>query len=153
MVDPASYPYFRKPGHCQSYPLTDLKTYKRGTPPLPFQFSEEPMNVADMASIMARASCDECGLLFETLSDLQNHVRNWCYAQSDRKRPRLESQSSEEEENDNHAFINMANEIKEETQERFNSKCSEIPGRWLYSEVGQRGSRDGHAPRRSTNDV
>ena len=70
-----------------------------------------------MASIMARASCDECGLLFETLSDLQNHVQNWCYGQSDRKRPKLESQSSEEEENDNNAFINMANEIKEETQE------------------------------------
>ena len=119
VVDPSSDPNFRKPGHCQSYPLTDLKTYKRGTPPLPFQFSKEPINVEDMASIMARASCDECGLLFETLSDLQNHVRNWCYGQSDRKRPRLESQSSEEEENDNHAFINMANEIKEETQERF----------------------------------
>ena len=119
VVDPSSDPNFRKPGQCQSYPLTDLKTYKRGTPPLPFQFSKEPINVEDMASIMARASCDECGLLFETLSDLQNHVRNWCYGQSDRKRPRLESQSSEEEENDNHAFINMANEIKEETQERF----------------------------------
>ena len=38
---------------------------------------------------------------------------------SDRKRPRLESQSSEEEENDNIAFINMANEIQEETEERF----------------------------------
>ena len=117
--DLASDPNFRKPGHCQSYPLTDLKTYKRVTPPLPFQFSKEPINVEDMASIMARASCDECGLLFETLSDLQNHVRNWCYGQSDRKRPRLESQSSEEEENDNNAFINMANGIKEETQERF----------------------------------
>ena len=77
--DLASDPNFRKPGHCQSYPLTDLKTYKRVTPPLPFQFSKEPINVEDMASIMARASCDECGLLFETLSDLQNHVRNWCY--------------------------------------------------------------------------
>ena len=44
-----------------------------------------------MASIMAGASCDECGLLFETLSDLQNDVRNWCYGQSDRKRPSLES--------------------------------------------------------------
>ena len=65
----------------------------------------------DMASIMACASCDE---LFETLSNLQNHVQNWC-----RKRPRLESQSSKEEENDNIAFINMANEIKEETEEQF----------------------------------
>ena len=79
MEDPASDPNFRKPGHCQSNPLTDLTTYKRGTPPLQFQFSKEPMNMEDMASIMARASCDECGLLFETLSDLQNHVRNWCY--------------------------------------------------------------------------
>ena len=61
---------------------------------------------------MARASCDECGLLFETLSDLQNHVQNWCYGQSDRKRPRLESQSSEERENDNNAFINMANILR-----------------------------------------
>ena len=26
VVDPASDPYFRKPGHCQSYPLKDLKT-------------------------------------------------------------------------------------------------------------------------------
>ena len=77
------------------------------------------MNVEDMASIMACASCDECGVLIETLSDLQNHVRNWCYGGSDTKRPRLESQSSEEEENDNIAFINMANEIKEETEERF----------------------------------
>ena len=77
------------------------------------------MNVEDMASILARASCDECGVLFETLSDLQNHVRSWCYRGSDRKRPRLESQSSEDEENDNIAFINMANQIKEETEERF----------------------------------
>ena len=75
------------------------------------------MNAEDMASIMAHASCDECGVLFETLSDLQNHVRIWCYGRSDRKRPRLESQSSEEEENDNIAFIKMANEIKEETEE------------------------------------
>ena len=80
MVDPRSHLNFRKPGHCQSYPLTDL--------------------MGDMASIMARASCVECGLLFKTLFDLQNHVRNWCFGQSDRKRPRLESQSSEEKENE-----------------------------------------------------
>ena len=72
------------------------------------------MNAEDMASIMARASCDECGVLFETLSDLQNHVQSWCYGGSDRKRPRLESQSSEEEENDNIAFIKMANESKKQ---------------------------------------
>ena len=106
VVDPRSHLNFRKPGHCQSYPLTDL--------------------MENMASIMARASCDECGLLFETLSDLQNHVRNWGYGESDRKRPRLESQSYEEEENDNIAFMKMANEIKEETEERFKAhvqKC------------------------------
>ena len=73
------------------------------------------MNLEDMASIMARASCDECCVLFETLSDLQNHVSSWCYEGSDRKRPR--SQSSEDKENDNIAFINMANQIKEETEE------------------------------------
>ena len=73
---------------------------------------------------------------FETLSDLQNHVRNWCYGGSDTKRPRLESQSSEEEENDNIAFINMANEIKEETEERFKAHGPEIPSRWLYAEAG-----------------
>ena len=96
----------------------ELKTYNRGVLPLNFQFSKEPMNVVDMASIMACASCDECGVLFETLSDLQNHIRSWCYRGSDRKRPRLESQSSDEE-NDNIAFINMANQIKEETEKRF----------------------------------
>ena len=116
-TDPRSHLNVRNPE--QPHPLADLKTYNRGVPPLHFQFSKEPMNVEDMASIMARASCDECGVLFETLSDLQNHVRNWCYGGSDTKRPRLESQSSEEEENDNIAFINMANEIKEETEERF----------------------------------
>ena len=116
-TEPKSHPNFRDPE--QPHPLVDLKTYNRGVPPLHFQFSKEPMNVEDMASIMARASCDECGVLFETLSDLQNHVPNWCYGGSERKRPRLESQSSEEEENDNIAFIKMANEIKEETEERF----------------------------------
>ena len=116
-TDPRSHLNFRNPE--QPHPLADLKTYNRGVPPLHFQFSKEHMNVEDMASIMAHASCDECGVLFETLSDLQNHVRNWCYGGSDTKRPRLESQSSEEEENDNIAFINMANEIKEETEERF----------------------------------
>ena len=116
-TDPRSHLNFRNPE--QPHPLADLKTYNRGVPPLHFQFSKEPMNVEDMASIMALASCDECGVLFETLSDLQNHVHNWCYGGSDTKRPRLESQSSEEEENDNIAFINMANEIKEETEERF----------------------------------
>ena len=94
---------------------------------------------------MAHASCDECGVLFETLSDLQNHVRSWCYGGSDRKRPRLESQSSEEEENDNIAFIKMANEIKEETEERFKAHVQK------YQAEG--GSRDGHAPWRSTNHV
>ena len=77
VVDPRSHLNFRKPLHCQSYSLKDLITYKRGPPPLHFQYSKEPMNDVDMASIMARASCDECGLLFETLSDLQNHVRNF----------------------------------------------------------------------------
>ena len=117
VVDPRSHPNFRNPE--QPHPLAVLKTYNRGAPPLFFQLSKEPMNAEDMASIMARASCDEWGVLFETLSDLQNHVRSWCYGGSDRKRPRLESQSSEEEENDNIAFIKMANEIKEETEERF----------------------------------
>ena len=74
VVDPRSHLNFRNPEHCQPHPLTDLKTNKRGTPPLHFQFRKEPMNVEDIASIMARASCDECGLLFETLSDLKNHV-------------------------------------------------------------------------------
>ena len=72
--------------------------------------------------------------------------------ESDRKRPRLESQSSEEEENDNLAFITMANEIKEETEERFKAHVQK-PSRWLYFEAGQRGSRYGHVPRRWTNDV
>ena len=116
-TEPRSHLNFRNPE--QPHPLADLKTYNKGAPPLHVQFSREPMNVEDMASIMARASCNECGVLFETLSDLQNHVRSWCYGGSDRKRPRLESQSSEEEENDNIAFIKMANEIKEETEERF----------------------------------
>ena len=118
MVDSKSHLNFRKPGNCQPHPLTHLKTNKRGIPPLHSHFSKEPMNVEDMASIMAHASCDECGLLFETLSNLQNFVQNWCYGESDRKRPRLESQSYEEE-NDNTAFINMANQIKEETEEQF----------------------------------
>ena len=108
-VEPRSHLNFRNP-------LADLKTYNRGVPPLHFLFSKEPMNVEYMTSIMARASCDECGVLFETLSDLQNHVCSWCYGGSDRKRPRLESQSSED---DNIALINMANQIKEETEERF----------------------------------
>ena len=43
-----------------------------------------------------------------------DHVCNRCYGGSDRKRPRLESQSSEEEENDNIGFINMAIKIKKE---------------------------------------
>ena len=72
-----------------------------------------------MACIMACASCDEYGVLFETLSDLQNNVHSWCYRGSDIKRPRSESESSEDEENDNIAFINMANEVKEETEELF----------------------------------
>ena len=75
------------------------------------------MNVEDMSSVMGRASCDECEVLFETLSGLQNHIRSWCYGGSDRKRSRLKSQSSEDEENDNIAFINMANQIREETEE------------------------------------
>ena len=100
--------------------------YKRGAPPLYVQYNREPMNAEDMASIMARGSCDECGVLFETLSDLQNHVRSWCYGGSDRKRPRLESQSSEEEENDNIAFIKMANEIKEETRRKQRWSCSQV---------------------------
>ena len=91
-TEPKSHPNFRNPE--QPHPLADLKTYNRDAPPLFFQSSKEPMNAEDMASIMARASCDECGVLFETLSDLQNHVRSWCYGGSDRKRPRLESQSS-----------------------------------------------------------
>ena len=118
-TEPRSHLNFRNPENYQPHPLVDLKTYNRGVPPPHFQFSKEPLNVEDMASIMARASCDECGVLFETLSDLQNHVRLWCYGGSDRKRPRFESESSEDEENDNIAFINMANEVKKETEERY----------------------------------
>ena len=80
-TEPRSHLNFRNPEPAQ--PLVDLKTYNRGVPPPHFQFSKEPLNVEDMASIMARASCDECGVLFETLSDLQNHVRHWCYGGSD----------------------------------------------------------------------
>ena len=69
VIDPRSHFIFRNPEHCQPHPLT-YKTYKRDVPPLHFQFSTEPMNAEDMASIMARASCDECGVLFETLSDI-----------------------------------------------------------------------------------
>ena len=94
-TEPRSHLNFRNPEHCQPHPLADLKIYNRGPPPLHFQFSKEPMNVEDLASIMAHASCDECGVLFETLSDFQNHVHSWCYGGSDRKRPSLESQSSE----------------------------------------------------------
>ena len=82
-----------------------------------FQFSKEPRNVEDKASIMAHASSDACGVLFETLSDLQNHVRSWCYGGSNTKRHRLESQSSDEEENGTIALINIANEIKHEGEE------------------------------------
>ena len=116
-TEPRSHLNFRNPE--PAHPLVDLKTYNRGVPPPHFQFSKEPLNVEDMASIMARASCDECGVLFETLSDLQNHVRCWCYRGSDRKRPRFESESSVDEENDNIAFINMANEVKKEKEERY----------------------------------
>ena len=110
---------FRNPENYQPHPLVDLKTYNRGVPPPHFQFSRESLNVEDMASIMARASCDECGVLFETLSNLQNHVHHWCYGGSDRKRPRFESESSEDEENDNIAFINMVNEVKKEKEEQY----------------------------------
>ena len=47
-------------------------------------------------------------LLIDLKPDTPNDKRLW-----------LESESSEEEENDNIAFIKMANEIKEETEERF----------------------------------
>ena len=56
-IDPRSHLNFRNPE--QPHPLADLKTYNRGVPPLHFQFSKEPMNVEDMASIMARASCEK----------------------------------------------------------------------------------------------
>ena len=49
VVDPRSHLNFRNPEHCQPHPLTDLNTNKRGTPPLHFQFSKEPINVEDMA--------------------------------------------------------------------------------------------------------
>ena len=46
--------------------------------------------------------------------------------------------------------MKMANEIKEETEERFKAHVQKYQA---YSEAGQRGSIDGHAPGRSTNDV
>ena len=46
VVESRSHLNFRKPGHCQSYPLTDL--------------------MEDMAYITAHASCNECSLLFKT---------------------------------------------------------------------------------------
>ena len=47
---------FRNPENYQPHPLVDLKTYNRGVPPAHFQFGKEPLNVEDMASIMAHAS-------------------------------------------------------------------------------------------------
>ena len=65
---PPNDPSFRNPEHCRPHLLTDLKTNKRGAPPLHFQFSKEPMKVDDMTSVMVCASFIECGLLFEILS-------------------------------------------------------------------------------------
>ena len=62
VVNPRSRLNFRNLELCQPHPLADLKK-KRGAPALHFQFSKEPMNVEDMASRIARASRDECGVL------------------------------------------------------------------------------------------
>ena len=96
--------------------------YKEDVLMLPSQSSEKNpcVNNYSMASnIVARASCDECGVLFETISDLQRHVREWCHEGPLSKMPRLEIEDSEEENGDS-AFIEMANEVKEETEDRFN---------------------------------
>ena len=35
-----------------------------------------------------RPSCDECGLMFENVSDLMRHVKQWCPENSNLKRKR-----------------------------------------------------------------
>ena len=79
------------------------------------------------------------------LTDLQKAINNinvnWCYGGSDRKRPRLESQSSEEEENDNIAFIKMANEIKEETEERFKTHVQKYQADGFTLKQAERGKK------------
>ena len=81
--------------------------YKEDVWMLPSQSSEKHpcVNNNNMASnIVARASCDECGVLFETISDLQRHVCEWCHEGPLSKMPRLEIEDSEEG-NDDSAFI------------------------------------------------
>ena len=44
-------------------------------------------------------SCDDCGILFENLHDLQRHIKTWCPEQNQLKRKQPEALSDELEPN------------------------------------------------------
>ena len=73
-------------------------------------------------------SCNECGVLFSTLYDLQKHVRKGCPMDKDGF-----NQDSDSEENsdsaidfDDSGFNRLVNKVFDEVNEQFQRKCNPL---------------------------
>jgi hypothetical protein len=77
-------------------------------------------------------SCDECGLMFENVSDLMRHVKQWCPENNDFKRKREDDNDGipfkrskidvQIEDGEDIAFNKLARLAREETKDHWNEK-------------------------------
>ena len=92
-------------------------------------------------------SCDECGLIFENISDLARHMNRWCPENNDlrgkreddeddykeSKKARLEEQTIIDEGEDI-AFTKLAELAREASEDKWESKVDEYVNDGLTEE-------------------
>ena len=75
-------------------------------------------------------SCDDCGLMFDSLHDVQRHVKKWCPENESSKRKREDNEvpvekstdSINSKEDESHAFDIIARQAIKETKDEWNTK-------------------------------
>ncbi|KAL4234888.1 hypothetical protein ACF0H5_006530 [Mactra antiquata] len=81
--------------------------------------------------------CDDCGLLFDSIHDVQRHVKNWCQRNGHNKRKiedtnepvlkRMRLQESDEEDDNDEGFVNLWKTAKS----RGDDKCNQLYDQYL----------------------
>ena len=84
----------------------------------------QPAHIEEKQEIMAEKGqvCDDCGLLFDTVYDVQRHVkRGWCPETTQSKKRKIEEETDEENGpmEDNDAYNHMWKLAKKEVKDRY----------------------------------
>lgn len=75
-------------------------------------------------------ACDDCGLLFDSIHDVQRHVKNWCQengrnnkrksdSESEPDLKRMRVQDSDEEDDNEEGFINLWKTVKSRGEDKY----------------------------------